>query len=374
MRAVIDAHIELTVRKSLWRNAIGTVESNGGFKGKRHCTRDLDFLFDLSVSAQKSMQSLGLFGRRLYSTKPPTIIPDAARVARTTSTPLAVRLRRRKKFGPVALGVSDATPEGLTPTEHARYQRLRAKGELVQEDGMDVTESQWLERLNKKRSRVRGFKITKRNGVEEKEVLGRRVYLPNIIFRLVRNNTPPGQPYNPYEATFRIPNSVTKTDVRSYLLAVYGVPTTYIRTDNYISPIYRRLGYKRKAFKTYKRAVVGLVDPFYYPLRLEDMEAKEKAEREKWIEDNFQIQATRAVQKYELLRLTKGQAKGWKFKEPLATKRSHILRLVAEKRAKREGLIFDQATEWQQMRERGELITISKGNPPSPASDSSVPN
>jgi large subunit ribosomal protein L23 len=276
----------------------------------------------------------------------------------------------------VALGVSDATPEGLTPTEDARYQRLRAKGELIQADGSDITESQWLEGLNEKRSRVRGFKTTKRNGVEEKTVLGRRVYLPNIIFRLVRNNTPPGQPYNPYEATFRIPNSVTKTDVRSYLLTVYGVNTTYIRTDNYISPIYRRLGHKRKPFKTYKRAVVGLVDPFYYPLRLEDMESKQRTEREKWIEDNFQIQATRAIQKYELLRLTKGQAKGWKFKEPMATKRSHILRLVAEKRAKREGLVFDQATEWQQMRERGERITIAKTNPPNPpppASDSSVP-
>ena len=317
------------------------------------------------------MQFFSLLGRRLYSTKSPTIIPDAARVARTTSTPLAVRIRRRKKIGPVAVGTSDATPEGLTPTEHARYQRLRAKGELMQSDGSNVTESQWLERLNEKRSRVRGFKTTIRNGIEEKKVLGRRIYLPNIIFRLVRNNTPPGQPYNPYEATFRIPNSLTKTDVRSYLLAVYGVNTTYIRTDNYISPIYRRLGHKRKAFKTYKRAVVGLVDPFYYPHRLEDMAAKERTEREKWIEDNFQIQATRAIQKYELLRLTKGQAKGWKFKEPMATKRSHILRLVAERREKREGLVIDQAIEWRQMRERGERITITKTN--RPPSDNSVP-
>jgi large subunit ribosomal protein L23 len=274
----------------------------------------------------------------------------------------------------VAPGASDATPEGLTPTEHARYQRLRAKGELIQPDGRDVTKSLWLEMLNKKRSRVRGIRTTKRDGVVEKKVIGRRVYLPNIIFRLVRNNTPPGQPYNPYEATFRIPNSVTKTDVRSYLSAVYGVETTYIRTDNYFSPVYR--GNKRKAFKTYKRAVVGLVDPFYYPLRLEDMEAKERAEREKWIELNFQIQATRAIHKYELLRLTKGQAKGWKFKEPVATKRSHILRLVAEKRAKREGLIFDQAIEWQQMRERGETISIKSNSqipPPPSSSDSSVP-
>lgn len=90
------------------------------------------------------------------------------------------------------------------------------------------------------------------------------------------------------------------------------------------------------------------------------MAPQERVEREKWIEDNFQILATQLMQKYEMLRLTKGQAKGWKFKEPLATKRSHILRLVAERRQKREGLILDQASEWQQMRDMGERITINQ--------------
>ncbi|KZT43067.1 hypothetical protein SISSUDRAFT_963123, partial [Sistotremastrum suecicum HHB10207 ss-3] len=98
-------------------------------------------------------------------------------------------------------------------------------------------------------------------------VVGQRIYLPNIIFRLIRNKTLPGQPYNPYEATFRIPNSVTKNDVRSYLLAMYGVETTYIRTDNYFSPLYRNYDRTQKTRRqyTYKRAVVGLVEPFYYP-------------------------------------------------------------------------------------------------------------
>ena len=304
------------------------------------------------------MMALNFVCRRLYSTKPPTSLPEAARVARTASTPLDVRIRRRKKFGAVAVGASDATPDGLTPTEKARYDRLAATGKLEQIEGRDITEVEWLANLDAKRSRVRGLKTVKHNGKEETEVVGRRVYLPNIIVRLVRNNTLPGEPYNPFEATFRIPNSVTKTDLRSYLLAIYGVKTTYIRTDNYISPIFRRLGNQRKAFKTYKRAVVGLVDPFYYPHRVEDMETKDRQEREKWIEDNFQIQATRSLQKYELLRLTKGQAKGWKFKEPLATRRSHILRLVAERREKREGLVIGKALDWQQKRERGEPITI----------------
>ena len=57
-------------------------------------------------------------------------------------------------------------------------------------------------------------------------LLGERIYLPNVIFRMVRNHTLPGEPYNPFEATFRIPQSITKTDIRSYLLAVYGVECT----------------------------------------------------------------------------------------------------------------------------------------------------
>jgi large subunit ribosomal protein L23 len=336
-----------------------------------------------SLEPQILMQSLSLSFRRLYATQQP--LPPGALAARTASTPLAVRLRRRKKIGPIEQGQSDATLQGLTPSELARFQRLRAKGQLG-EGGEELTEGEWLEKLNEKRSRVRGFKTVKRgDGEEETQVVGQRVYLPNIIFRLVRNFTPAGQPYNPYEATFRIPKSITKTDVRSYLLAVYGVKTTYIRTDNYISPHFPKYGNQRKNFKTYKRAVVGLVDPFYYPLRLEDMESKAREEREKWIEDKFSIEATRWMQKYELLRMTKGGTKGWKWSLPIATKRSHILRLIAERREKREGLILQQATEWQRMRERGEEIVIhrAKGSTvapdslndtvPSPAGDSSSP-
>ncbi|KAI0282447.1 hypothetical protein BC826DRAFT_921787, partial [Russula brevipes] len=47
-----------------------------------------------------------------------------------------------------------------------------------------------------------------------------------IIFRLVPNFTPLGKPY---EATFCIPQSVTKADMQ----------TTYIRMDNYITPLCR---------------------------------------------------------------------------------------------------------------------------------------
>jgi large subunit ribosomal protein L23 len=213
-----------------------------------------------------------------------------------------------------------------------------------------MTESEWLERLNARRSRIRGIKhVKKPDGEVDTQVVGQKIYLPNIIFRLVRNHTPAGQPYNPYEATFRIPQSVTKTDVRSYLATVYGVKTTYIRTDNYISPIYRDLSdhswTRTKSFRTYKRAVVGLVDPFFYPLRLEDMGEKEREERENWIEEEFKIKETERMRKYELLRMTKSGSKDWKWRGSLVLKRSAILKLIAERRAARERIIESHAEE-----------------------------
>ena len=297
---------------------------------------------------------------RQYATKPP--LPHLAKVARTASTPRAVKLRRRKQFGAVPKSGTDSTPEGLTPTEQARYTRLRAIGALGSDPSSINTPEQWVQDVNTRRSRIRGFRKTVRDGVTETEVVGRKVYLPNIVFKLVRNQTPPGQPYNPYEATFRIPQSVTKTDIRSLLLAVYGVETTYIRTDNYISPLYRtNMGFQRRSYKTYKRAVVGLVDPFYYPHRLEDMPEKERQEQAKWIEEHFSIQYTRNLRKEEMLRMTKGQGKAsWKFNAPFATKRPHILRLVAERRERRERLVADIVDGMKTLRERDEKIDYKK--------------
>ena len=304
---------------------------------------------------------------RPYSTGPiSTDLPELAKVARTSSTPLAVRLRRRKQFGAVPEGTSDATKTGLTPSEKTRYTRLKATGGIQKDPatGKNLSEREWLAYINARRSRVRGFarKLRSSSGVAETEVVGRRIYLPNIILRLVRNHTPTGQPYNPYEATFRIPQSVTKTDIRALLLAMYGVKTTYIRTDNYFSPRYRTIkGWERRPYKTYKRAVVGLVDPFYYPHRLEDMPEDKRKEREAWIEKNFMIQHNRVLRKVELLRVTKGGGKAsYKLNAPYATKRSHILRLVNERREKREKLVVDFAHEIRSIRQGKEKVEYEK--------------
>ncbi|EKM50285.1 uncharacterized protein PHACADRAFT_264895 [Phanerochaete carnosa HHB-10118-sp] len=269
--------------------------------------------------------------RRLYSS-----IPEAAAVARTASTPRAVRLRRLRKR-PVAPGQFDANPDGLTPTEYARFQRDFAKGELVGPDGRYLTEGEWLERLDARRTRIRGVRtVTNENGEKELEVVGQKIYLPNVVFRLVRNHTPAGQPYNPYEATLRVPQSITKTDIRSYLQAVYGVKTTYIRTDNYIAKL-DRVG--RVNQKAYKRAVVGLVDPFYFPKAVEDMNAEDRQKREDWVEESFQVQERLKTMKLEMLRMTRKQSEGWRWRTTQTAKRSNIVRLIAERRAERENAI-----------------------------------
>ncbi|EPQ56558.1 mitochondrial ribosomal protein L23 [Gloeophyllum trabeum ATCC 11539] len=287
------------------------------------------------------MQSLSKCFTRLYAT-----IPQPAAVARTASTPRQVRLRRlRKRKAPVPPGKSDALPSGATPSEHDRYRRLRALGELVTRDGAhEYSEEEWLDKLNSQRTRIRGIvQVKQGEDAGKKKIVGQRVYLPNLVFRLVRNHTPPGQPYNPYEATFRVPQSVTKNDVRGYLASVYGVKTTYIRTDNYLSPVYRGGNGSwsvTKSYKTYKRAVVGLVDPFYYPQALEDMHQEEREARQKWIEDKFGLEKIREYRQYILLRMTRKNSKDWKW-SGVSPNRRTIMKKIGLARSEREAQIHN---------------------------------
>lgn len=305
------------------------------------------FSFNLVTANAGILQSTF---RRLYAT-----LPESATTARTASTPRAVRLRRLRRRPALAPGESDVTPEGLTPTELRQYQRALAKGELMKEDGSTLSAAQWLENRDIRRTRLRGVReVVTEDGVTETQVVGQKIYLPNIIMRLVRNHTPPGQPYNPYEATFRIPPSMTKTDVRSYLSAVYGVKTTYIRTDNYISPVYRDLKNfswtRTKPHKTYKRAVVGLVDPFYYPQALEDMSATEREARNAYLEEILSMKRWQDERKLALLQMTKSGSSDWKWRTGTTANRGNIMRLTAQRRAEREQAIADAKARMQESR------------------------
>jgi len=273
--------------------------------------------------------------RRCYST-----IPDFAAAARTSSTPRAVRLRRRPARSTATQDApSDATSDGLTPTELARYQRALAIGGLMGPDGREPTEAEWLARLNSRRTRLRGARsVVASDGTQNLRVVGQKIYLPNIIFRLVRNHTLSGKPYNPYEATFRVPQSVTKTDIRTYLAAVYGVQTTYIRTDNYISPLIHThgRGLSRDSSRTFKRAVVGLVEPFYYPQAIEDMSTAERDAHEKFVTSTYQVDTQKQFMLKTVFRATKKNSKDWVWRGEFTTQRGTILQRIAEQRVLRE--------------------------------------
>ena len=97
---------------------------------------------------------------------------------------------------------------------------------------------------------------------------GRLQFLPNMVVRLVRNHTPAGKPYDPWKATFRVPLHVHKHALRSYLLAVYGLRTTWARSQILRAGVVYDTRRKRRTTakgRTYKKIEVGLLEPFVFP-------------------------------------------------------------------------------------------------------------
>ncbi|KAI6150120.1 hypothetical protein EDD17DRAFT_1639671 [Pisolithus thermaeus] len=77
-------------------------------------------------------------------------------------------------------------------------------------------------------------------------------------------------------------------------------------------------------------AVIGLVDPLYYPLDMEDMDKVARKEREAWLEEKFALIALVRWRRYELVRTTQSGSKGWRFTGHL--RRDKILQAVARRR------------------------------------------
>jgi large subunit ribosomal protein L23 len=98
--------------------------------------------------------------------------------------------------------------------------------------------------------------------------VGSMVFLPNTIVRLVRNTTTRNGSYDAFKATFRVPLSMHKHSLRSYLLAIYGLRTTWCRSLIYRAPIIRdKFRQKRvgPTSRTFKKVEVGILEPFLYP-------------------------------------------------------------------------------------------------------------
>ncbi|WFD44390.1 hypothetical protein MPSI1_003058 [Malassezia psittaci] len=102
----------------------------------------------------------------------------------------------------------------------------------------------------------------------EPQRAGQLQFLPNFTVRLVRNYTPAGQSYDPWKATFRVPLHLHKHALRSFLLAVYGLRTTWARSMVYRSRIVFNFQKKRRSpgrDRTFKKVEVGLLEPFVFP-------------------------------------------------------------------------------------------------------------
>ncbi|KAF8310089.1 hypothetical protein DL93DRAFT_2084842 [Clavulina sp. PMI_390] len=217
------------------------------------------------------------------------------------STPMAVRERRAAEGIPDEKMASD----GLTVVQRLAYERRRARGDFLNNPTWpngEPSAQEWLEYTNNRRNRLRGRVATPLSAREKvkaaedanadpdvplpstvEDIVGRPIYLPDLVLRLVPNYTKPNESYNSWEATFYTSaHGVTKTDVRSYLYSTYGLEVTYIRTDNRFAPIQKRQGLptvrsnKGIALKSKKRIVVGLKEPFYFPNMREDMTTAER--------------------------------------------------------------------------------------------------
>jgi ribosomal protein L23 len=103
-----------------------------------------------------------------------------------------------------------------------------------------------------------------------------RIFFPNVPMVLVRNSTSPGEEYDPYTATFRCSTKLAKPDIQAYLTQIYKLDITSLRTMIYMGKVVRDLtGLHRKG--GYKKVVVGLKDPFWYP----------EERSQKWLDDEF---------------------------------------------------------------------------------------
>jgi large subunit ribosomal protein L23 len=321
----------------------------------------IDFL--VSSSSPQPVTMSFMLRRTLASLAGPSSTASTSIPSIASTLPQAVRRRRLENpphpasspsplSDPSLRTPTGKAPKRLPPQLEAEFQALRAQGQFKGDETSG--RRAFLNGQVSWRNRVRGVKASKTKHLREAsasglasevetpeelveaeaeaeledgevvvtdgEVIGQRIYLPNIQIRLMRNHTPPGDAYDPNVATFRIPQSMTKTDLRGYLSAVYDLPVTFIRTGNYIAPLARQPGggqVRRKAgsVKTYKRAVVGLSEPFHYPDDIDELYAQGRAmglgdalgkQREEWLEDNFMVERMKTYRKSALMKFYKG--------------------------------------------------------------------
>lgn len=129
-----------------------------------------------------------------------------------------------------------------------------------------------------------------------------KIYLPSVFMRLVRNTAEHAG--DPYTATFRTDLRLTKPDIANYLKNIYGLAVTSLRTINYLSAVKRNPvggGYSRTGgTKNYKKVMVTMQEPFWYP---------EERSRE-WCNEHFERDRMEELRDRKMLRIGDGNKYG----------------------------------------------------------------
>ncbi|GAA5947125.1 hypothetical protein JCM3765_002168 [Sporobolomyces pararoseus] len=129
-----------------------------------------------------------------------------------------------------------------------------------------------------------------------------KVFLPSVFMRLVRNSGEHRD--DPYVATFRTSLQLTKPDISNYLKNIYGLNITSIRTINYLSKLKRNPiggGYSRSGgTKNYKKVVVTMTEPFWFP------EERSRA----WCNEHFERDRMEEMRDRKMLKIGDGQKYG----------------------------------------------------------------
>ncbi|GAA5951498.1 hypothetical protein JCM21900_001585 [Sporobolomyces salmonicolor] len=128
-----------------------------------------------------------------------------------------------------------------------------------------------------------------------------KIYLPSVFVRLVRNSSEHKD--DPFTATFRTSLQLTKPDISNYLKNIYGLNITSIRTVNYLGKLTRNAiggGYSRNGTKNYKKVVVTMTEPFWYP------EERSRA----WCNEHFERDRMEELRDRKMLKIGDGQKYG----------------------------------------------------------------
>ena len=94
---------------------------------------------------------------------------------------------------------------------------------------------------------------------------------------------------------------------------------------------------------SYKRVVVGLVKPFYYPLAVEDMDGKERWLREAALEENFHLSLNEKMEREVIVRQWHkvNPSSGWSRRNNNHFSKKRVLKEIWKVKEEREQRLRD---------------------------------